>query len=57
MLLMGITEDTYYSKQFIDGKDDKIYVLFHDPEGNLVAKREIPRQDITEAIRLNGENN
>ena len=54
---MGITEDTYYSKQFIDGKDDKTYVLFHDPEGNLMTECEIPRQDITEAIRLNGENN
>jgi hypothetical protein len=57
MLVMGITEDTYYSKQFIDDKDGKTYVLFHDPEGNLVAKREIPHQDITEAISLNGENN
>ena len=54
---MGIAEDTYYSMQFIEDKDGKTYVLFYDPEGNLVAKREIPHQDITEAIRLSGEDN
>ena len=54
---MGITEDTYYTMQFIEDKDGKTFVLLYDPEGNLVAKREIPNQEIAEAIRLNGENN
>ena len=54
---MDIAEDTYYSMKFIEDKDGKTYVLFYDPEGNLIAKREIPHQDITEAIRLNEENN
>ena len=54
---MGITEDTYYSMQFIDDNDGKTYVIFHDPEGNLMTKCEIPHLDIAEAIRLNGENN
>jgi len=38
-------------------EDGKTYVLFYDSEGNLVAKREIPYQDITDAIRISGENN
>ena len=38
-------------------EDGKTYVLFYDPEGNLVAKLEIPHQDITEAIRLSGKDN
>jgi hypothetical protein len=46
----------YYSMDFIE-EDGRTYILFYDPEGNLVAKREIPRQGITEAVRLNGENN
>jgi len=54
---MGITEDTYYSMQFIEDKDGKTYVMLYDQEGNLVAKREIPHQDSTEAIRLSGEDN
>ena len=53
---MGIAEDTYYSMDFIE-EDGKTYVLFYDSEDNLVAKREIPHQDITEAIRLSGGNN
>jgi hypothetical protein len=54
---MGIAEDTFYSMKFIEDEQGKTYVLFYDAKGNLVAKREIPHQDITEAIRLNGENN
>ena len=46
---------TYYSIEFIE-EDGKTFVLFYDAEGNLVARREVPHQDITEAIRLNGEN-
>jgi hypothetical protein len=46
---------SYYSMEFIE--EGKTYVLFYDPEGNLVAKREIPHQDVTEAIRLSGEDN
>ncbi len=42
--------------EFIE-EDGKTYVLFYDSEDNLVAKREIPHQDITEAVRLSGENN
>jgi hypothetical protein len=38
-------------------EDGKAHILFYDPEGNLVAKREIPHQDITEAIRLSREDN
>ena len=49
-------DEKYYSMYFIE-EDGKTYVLFYDPEGNLVAKREIPHQDITDAIRLNGESN
>ncbi|HPW35569.1 MAG: hypothetical protein A4E59_02487 [Syntrophorhabdus sp. PtaB.Bin027] len=48
--------DKYYSMEFI-GEDGKTYVLFYDSKENLVAKREIPHQNITEAIRLNGEGN
>ena len=53
---MKDTKELYYSMDFIE-EDGKTYVLFYDPEGNLVARREIPHQEITEAIRLNGENN
>jgi hypothetical protein len=53
---MKSKDQPYYSMDFIE-EDGKTYVLFYDPEGNLVAKREIPHQEITEAIRLNGENN
>ena len=38
-------------------EDGKTFVLFYDSQGELVAKREIPYQDITEAIRLDGESN
>ena len=48
--------DKYYSMEFI-GEDGKTYVLFYDSKENHVAKREIPHQNITEAIRLNGEGN
>ncbi len=46
----------HYSMEFIE-EEGKTYVLFFDSKGNLVAKREIPNQDINDAIRLNGENN
>jgi hypothetical protein len=45
-----------YSMDFVE-EDGKAFALFYDSKGNLVAKLEIPHQDITEAIRLNGENN
>jgi hypothetical protein len=53
---VGNTEKLYYSMDFIE-EDGKTFVLFYDREGNLVAKREIPHQGITEAIRLSGEDN
>ena len=53
---MDNTEKTYYSMDFIE-EDGKTFVLFYDSQGDLVAKQEIPHQDITEAIRLNGESN
>jgi hypothetical protein len=46
----------YYSMDFIE-EDGKTFILFYDSQGELVAKREIPHQDITEAIRLGGEDN
>ena len=49
-------DQKYFSVEFTE-EDGKTFVLFYDSEGNLVAKREITHQDITEAIRLNGENN
>ena len=49
-------DQQYYSMEFTE-EEGKTYVLFYDQEGNLVAKREIPHQDITEAIRLSGEDN
>ena len=33
----------HFSMDFIE-EDGKAYVLFYDPVGNLVAKREIPHQ-------------
>jgi hypothetical protein len=53
---MAETKRKHYSMEFIE-EDGKTYVLFYDSEDNLVAKREIPHQDITEAVRLSGENN
>lgn len=53
---MNDTDKTYYSMELIEEDDGKTYVLFYDSKDNLVAKREIPHQDITEAIRLS-ENN
>jgi hypothetical protein len=49
------TDKKYYSMEFIE-EDGKTYVLFYDANDNLVAKREIPHQDVTEAIRMNGKN-
>ncbi len=46
----------HFSMDFIE-EDGKTFVLFYDSQGELVAKRVIPHQDITEAIRLNGESN
>ncbi len=42
--------------KFIE-ENGKTYVLFYDAEDRLVAKKELPHQDVTEAIRLDGENN
>jgi len=53
---MNNTDQPYYSMDFIE-EDGTTYALPYDPEGNLVANREIPHQDITEAIRLSGEDN
>jgi hypothetical protein len=50
------THENYYSMEFIE-ENGKTYVLFYDSEDNLVAKREIPQQDVSEVIRLKGENN
>jgi len=49
-------DQPYYSMDFIE-ENGKTYVLFYDSVDNLDAKREIPYQDITEAIRLNVANN
>jgi len=54
--MMNNGDEKYYSMEFIE-EDGKTYVLFYDSEGNIVAKREIPNQDITDEVRLNGENN
>jgi hypothetical protein len=54
--IMNKAGQPYYSMEFIE-EAGKTYVLFYDSEDNLVAKREIPKQDISEAVRLNGGNN
>jgi hypothetical protein len=46
----------HYAMELIE-EEGKIFVLFYDSNDNLVAKREIPQYDVTEAIRLNEENN
>lgn len=46
----------YYAMDFIE-ENGKTYVLFYDAEGTPVAKREIPHQDVAEAIRFNKESN
>jgi hypothetical protein len=48
--------ENHYSMEFIE-EDGKTFVLFYDSNDNLVAKREIPHQDVTKAIRWKGENN
>ncbi|MCX5805956.1 MAG: hypothetical protein NT010_07805 [Proteobacteria bacterium] len=53
---MKVDDSPYYSMEFIE-EDGKTYVLFYNADDELVAKREMSRQDITEAIRLDGENN
>jgi hypothetical protein len=53
---MNDTEQPYYSMDFIE-EDGKAYVLFYDAEDRLIAKREIPHQDVTEAVRLSGDDN
>jgi len=65
-ILSNISRDTktimedagkkYYSMEFAE-EGGKTYVLFYDSEDNLVAKKEIPHQDVTEAIRFKQENN
>jgi hypothetical protein len=53
---MNDTDQPYHPMEFVED-DGKTYVLFYNGRGNLVAKRKIPHQDITEAIKLNGEDN
>jgi len=53
---MKTKDQKYYAMDFIE-EDGKTYVLLHDPNGNLVANREIPRQVVTKAIWLDGGNN
>ena len=53
---MKDTDHPYYAMDFIE-EDGKTYVLFYDPEGNLVAKKEIPQHEINEAMRVSGEDN
>ena len=53
---MKNTSQKYFSVEFIE-EGGKTFVIFYDSNGNLVAKREIPHRDMTEAIKLNGENN
>jgi hypothetical protein len=54
--MMDDIDQLFYSMEFIE-EEGKTFVIFFNQEGELVAKREIPHQEITEAIRLNGENN
>ena len=53
---MNNADPPYYSMEFIE-EEGKTFVIFFNQEGELVAKREIPHQDFTEAIRLSGEDN
>ena len=53
---MKIKDQIHYAMDFIE-EDGKTYVFLYDPDGNLVANREISHQDVAEAIRLNGGNN
>jgi hypothetical protein len=53
---MNDTDQPYYSMNFVE-EDGKTYVLFYDADDQLMAKREIPYQEVTEAIRLDGESN
>jgi hypothetical protein len=52
---MNGTKQPYYSMEFIE-EEGKTFVVFYDEKGGLVAKREIPKPDISEEIRLNGKN-
>jgi hypothetical protein len=54
--MMDDTDQQYYSMEFIE-EEGKTFVIFFNQEGELVAKREIPHQDFTEAIRLSGKDN
>ena len=47
----------YYQMDFTEDEHGTTWVQFYDPEGNLVATREIPRQNVSDAIRVNGDNN
>ncbi|MBP1746806.1 MAG: hypothetical protein H6Q54_1421 [Deltaproteobacteria bacterium] len=53
---MKTKDQKYYAMDFIE-EDGKTYVFLYDPNGNLIANREIPHQEVAEAIRLNGGNN
>lgn len=46
----------HHSMKFTE-QDGKTFVVFHDLEGNLVAKREISYQDMHDSMRLNRGNN
>lgn len=54
--MMDDAEQPYYSMDFIE-EDGRTFVVFYDQEGELLAKREIPKPDVSEAIRLSGEDN
>jgi len=45
-----------YRNEFIE-EEGKIFVVFYYSEDNLVAKKEIPHWDVTEAMRLSGDKN
>lgn len=53
---MDDAKKKYYSMKFLE-EDGKTNVLFYDAEDRLVAKREVPHQDVNDAIRLSGEKN
>jgi hypothetical protein len=53
---MKYKPENHYSMEFIEEKG-KTFVLFYDSNDNLVDTREIPQRDVTEAIRVSGENN
>jgi hypothetical protein len=48
-LHMKNKDQKYFSVEFSEDEQGNTYMLLYDAQGNLVAKSEIPRQDITEA--------